>query len=293
MIIQNIDLVRETENFYIYAFKSLSDIYFWNFFSLSKTNNTSEFFISVKCEFKETIPPDWTVSLLHGIYTSTHNLSLNLKVGDILHSKDFERIKNIHSYIIDENINFNLKNEYNINIDFYHLTGITYNEFEYARKNSSSSLLRQLKENKNYYLTDIYRVDYPLKKASITYSDNIYIEDLEIMKKSNGKYELTIGLQDISLIKEILTAQIKKEKSVSIHTDDTTVIISKGEICTIEELPKGKLNIKLPISSLNYLQNSLAEKVQKVTLPGSDIVSLNIRKSYLRNNMGEIIGVVG
>ncbi len=271
-IIKTKSIGEKSKEIIVYKEKNIE--YSWNYLFLDQLEeNTIKF--SIKSSFRETIPPKWPLELINSIKFNLKKYYINVKHGDVICIEDFRNQSNLAGFILirekTENI-FNLVPLFEKELCFLELVG-------------SKKVIDLLYHKK---------VDWKdLSRESII--DNIdfnqfYSPDLEFDLNSHGKYQLLLGIDDFKFLQYNFLDSLANGKDINIIGDEIEVILSLGGSFGVEVEEHGLYKINFSKKDILYLKKINNYNKFLILIPNVNNFEITLKKTFFRNNIGEIIG---
>ncbi|PTX55015.1 hypothetical protein C8P63_12337 [Melghirimyces profundicolus] len=124
----------------------------------------------------------------------------------------------------------------------------------------------------------------------------LFVSDLEWQehKKLLGKrdYHISLGAHQADMIAQVLKGRIPHGKSLLLKGDEHLVKFVPGKQTTAK-VADGILQVFLEQSDYGFLLNQLIPKAGTFHLPGAPYIQIQIVKSYIKNQQGEVVEEVG
>ncbi len=257
----------------IVIYKEKETDYTWNYLFLDDLKeNTIKF--SIKSTFRETIAPKWPLELIKSIKDNLKKFYINIKNGDVICIEKFKNQCSLAGFIFIHDKDKNM----------YNLVPLVEKELYYLELMGSKKLLDLLYKNKVIW-KDIYR-------ESIINDLNLnsfYSPDIEFTPDINGTYELTLGSDDLKFIIFNFLDKLLNKKEITLFGEGIEVKLCLNRKFGVEVEGDNKYMVFITKKLLNCLKNNNLIN-QNLNLPNTENLKITLKKTFLRNNLGEIVG---
>ncbi|WP_010277989.1 suppressor of fused domain protein [Paenibacillus senegalensis] len=197
----------------------------------------------------------------------------------------------------------------NGHVEFIQMVGITGCELEAMQTWNTRGMLKACEEHMPHYITDLSRESF-VEKPEIAEAVQkgmerdgsstgfLYVDQLGWepgKKRLLGKSQavLRLGAKQAEVVAKLLTGRIRKGKSLSLSGPDTLVVLKPGEQSVWEEGEKGEVHIYLDEACTSELSQRLQPKEGIVQLLACKSLTVQILKTYIKDQDGNVVSTIG
>ncbi|EGK07827.1 suppressor of fused domain protein [Kroppenstedtia eburnea] len=264
----------------------------------------------LKKETNDCEPPTWANHFLNNIaryvfstgnvFAAGHHLNLN---GPIAAEEETE----IRAITFVQDPELEPIDTPNGNVEFLQVVGITLEEETAVQAWNCLKLMELLAPYLPMYVTDLSRssllqhhqiaeaVEEGIEKDGSS-TGSLFVDFLEWkeQKKAFGKntYKVRLGAKQAEPIAQVLKGRLSKGKSLLLHHEGGHVEFLPADQDAVE-VQDGILQVKLQPDSCTVFIQQLVPQARTFDIPGFPGIQFEIVKSYIKDQQGEVVEVIG